>query len=79
MHAVAFILTMIGGVNWLLVGIFKKDLLAMLGQGGSTIAMIVYILVGLSALYLLFTHKKTCKMCDKMGGSNMGGAPKMGM
>lgn len=65
MHAVAFILTMIGGVNWLLVGIFSKDLLAMIGLGGGTVARIVYLLVGLSALYLIFCHKKECKMCDK--------------
>lgn len=79
MHAVAFILTCVGGINWLLVGLLKgRDLFDLLGMGDSTVATIVYILVGLSTVYLIITHKKTCKMCDKMGGSNMG-APKMGM
>ena len=71
MHAVAFILTMIGGLDWLLVGLFERDIFMMLGWGDSIVAKIVYILVGLSALYLIFTHKATCKMCDKMG---MGGS-----
>ena len=48
----------------------------MIGWEGNIIAKIVYILVGLSALYLLFTHKATCKLCDK---GMSGGAPKMGM
>lgn len=73
MHAVAFILAMIGGLNWLLVGLFDKDIFAMLSWDGTWVAKIVYILVGLSALYLIFTHKKTCKMCDKgMGGMKSG-------
>ena len=65
MHSVAFILTIIGAVNWLLVGIFEQDIFGMLNMDGGTIAKVVYILVGISALYLIFTHKNDCKMCDK--------------
>jgi uncharacterized membrane protein YuzA (DUF378 family) len=34
---------------------------------------VVYILVGLSALYMLFEHPKSCMMCKKggMGGGTM--------
>ena len=32
---------------------------------GTQITMIVYVLVGLAAIYELVTHKKTCKMCGK--------------
>jgi uncharacterized membrane protein YuzA (DUF378 family) len=60
LHCVAFILVIIGGLNWLLVGLGVGDVVAYLG---STIATIVYILVGLSALVLIFTHKKSCKDC----------------
>ena len=67
---------MIGGLNWLLVGLFGSDIFSWLGWGDSMIAKIVYILVGLSALYLIFTHKQTCKMCDK---GMSGGMPKTGM
>ena len=65
MHSVSFILLVIGGLNWLLVGIGGWDLVAMVLGAGSMLARIVYVLVGLSAVYLVVTHKKTCKNCDK--------------
>lgn len=62
LHKIAFILLVIGGLNWLLVGLVSGwDLSAYIG---GTIARIVYILVGLSALYEVFTHKANCKHCD---------------
>ena len=64
-HAIAFVLLVIGGLNWLLVGIFSWDVGVIFGGQDSVVARIIYILVGLSALYLIFTHKKSCKMCDK--------------
>jgi uncharacterized protein len=52
-------LLLIGGLNWLLVGLFQKDIFLMLGVGmDSWLARIVYILVGLSAVYFLFGKKK---------------------
>ncbi|MES2314576.1 MAG: DUF378 domain-containing protein [Patescibacteria group bacterium] len=60
-HAIAFILVIIGGLNWLLVGLFNLDVVMYLGV---VIAKIVYILVGLSAIYLVVTHKKDCKNCS---------------
>ncbi|MSU45454.1 MAG: DUF378 domain-containing protein [Candidatus Zambryskibacteria bacterium] len=68
-HAIAFILLVIGGLNWLIVAIWSKDLLMLLGLGGG-VATVVYWLVGLSALYELFTHKKCCKACVS-GGQSM--------
>ncbi len=61
LHMVAWILVIVGGLNWLLIGLFKLDVVMYLGP---TLAKVVYILVGLSALYELFTHKGTCKMCS---------------
>ena len=72
LHSIAFILLVIGGLNWGLVGIVSGWDLA--NYIGSTIAMIVYILVGLSAIYLAVTHKKDCKNCDKGMSSS---APQM--
>ena len=64
-HMVMFLLVIIGGLNWLLVGIFSYDLVAAIfGGAGALISRIIYTLVGLSAVYLLFTHKKDCKMCS---------------
>ncbi len=60
LHTIAFILVVIGGLNWGIIGIANVDVVAYLG---TVIAKIVYILVGLSALLLIFTHKKSCKDC----------------
>ena len=61
---IAFILLIVGGLNWLLFGLFGWDIGGkLLGGMDSKISMLVYVLVGLSALYILATHKKTCKMC----------------
>jgi uncharacterized membrane protein YuzA (DUF378 family) len=61
-HKVAFVLLIIGGLNWLLVGVVAGWDLA--NYIGATAARVVYILVGLSALYEIFTHKGNCKCCD---------------
>ncbi|MEM1457058.1 DUF378 domain-containing protein [Pediococcus pentosaceus] len=50
----ALILLVVGGLNWLLVGIFQFDLVATLfGGQAAIISRIVYILVGVSAIYCL--------------------------
>jgi uncharacterized membrane protein YuzA (DUF378 family) len=49
----ALILIIVGGLNWLLVGIFSFDLVAAIFGTMSVVARIVYILVGLSAIYML--------------------------
>lgn len=69
---------MIGGINWLLVGLLGKDIFTMLGWETSWIAKLVYIVIGLSAAYLIFSHKNDCKMCDKgMSGGGTGGMKPM--
>lgn len=73
LHKLTFILLVIGGLNWLLVGVFQWDLVAAIFGGmDAVISRIVYILVGLSAIYEIASHKKLCKMCEKgmSGGMN---------
>lgn len=55
---IAFILVIIGALNWGLVGAVNFNLVSMIfGEG--MLANIIYILVGLSALVLMFgSHKK---------------------
>ena len=48
---VAGILLVVGGLNWGLFGAFHFDLVAAVLGGYSAIARLVYVLVGLSALY----------------------------
>lgn len=51
---IAFILVIVGGLNWGLVGIFNFDLVDAIFGGVMIVAKIIYILVGLSAVYMLF-------------------------
>lgn len=74
LHGIAFLLVVIGGLNWGLVGFFEYNLVSSIFGAGSMLTNVVFDLVGLSALYLVFTHKKSCKMCvggGSAGGSNM--------
>jgi len=50
---IALILAIVGGLNWGLVGAFNLDLVAMLFGAGSILSRVVYILVGLAAIYLI--------------------------
>lgn len=50
----ALVLTIIGGINWGLVGAFDFDLVAFLFGPFSVLSRITYILVGLSALAMIF-------------------------
>ncbi|MBS3143596.1 DUF378 domain-containing protein [Candidatus Woesearchaeota archaeon] len=54
---IAFVLVIIGGLNWALVGILKWDLVAAIFGELSVLSRIIYILVGISALYLIFSKK----------------------
>ena len=55
---VALVLVIVGGLNWLLVGAFDFDLVAAIFGDMSAISRIVYVLVGLSAVYLIYTAVK---------------------
>ena len=57
----SLILTIIGGINWLLVGLFQFDLVAYIcGGQDAVISRIVYTIVGVAALWcisLLFRER----------------------
>lgn len=50
----ALILTIIGALNWGLVGVFHYDLVASMLGDTSIFSRIVYTLVGISGVFLLF-------------------------
>lgn len=58
---ITLILLIIGGLNWILVGLFSFDLVAAIFGNLSVLARIIYILVGLSAIYLLAVSGKLAK------------------
>jgi uncharacterized protein len=62
-HMVAFILLVVGGLNWGLSA-FGWNVVEMLLGEGTKLTMIVYVLVGLSALYELLGHKNHCSLCQ---------------
>ena len=54
MDTLALLLSIIGGLNWGLIGIFQFDLVAWLFGGvDSLVSRIVYTVVGLSALWCI--------------------------
>lgn len=55
---IAFLLVIIGALNWGLVGLFNLDLVALLFGAGSLLSRIVYILVGASAVYAVLDYLK---------------------
>jgi uncharacterized protein len=69
-HYISFVLVIIGGLNWGLIG-----LAGLMGGGnwnvvnlilGSwpVVENLVYLLVGVSAILLAIGHKKDCRMCS---------------
>ncbi len=64
LHTLTFILLVIGGLNWLLVGAFDFNLVTKLLGSWPVVVKIVYILVGLSAIVEIAGHKSNCKSCD---------------
>ncbi|MCI6420468.1 MAG: DUF378 domain-containing protein [Blautia sp.] len=49
----ALVITVIGALNWGLIGLFRFNLVSFLFGDMSWISRIVYILVGICGLYLL--------------------------
>ncbi len=71
-HLIAYIFLFIGGINWGLVGIghFAQgdwNLVSMVLGQYPEVESIVYILVGVSAVYIAATHKAYCKECTASG------------
>jgi len=50
---VALVLTVVGGLNWGLVGAFDFDLVAAIFGDMSVVSRIVYVVVGIAAIYMI--------------------------
>jgi uncharacterized membrane protein YuzA (DUF378 family) len=53
-NVIAMILLIVGGLNWGLVGLFNLDVVAAIFGAGTTLARIVYVLVGVAALWGIY-------------------------
>ena len=50
---IALIILFIGGLNWGLVGLFNLDLVATIFGAMTMFSRIIYVLVGISSIYVL--------------------------
>ena len=58
LNAIALALVVIGGINWGLVGLFDLDLVQLIfGRVSETLAQIVYVVVGVAAVYCIYLFK----------------------
>ena len=51
LQKIALVFTIIGGINWALVGIFDFNLVTWLFQEGSVPTRIIYIFIGICAVF----------------------------
>ncbi|MDU4694317.1 MULTISPECIES: DUF378 domain-containing protein [Paenibacillus] len=52
LNVVALTLLIVGGLNWLLIGLFQYDLVASIfGGQDSTLSRVIYTIVGICAIY----------------------------
>ncbi len=70
LHIIAFVLVIIGSVDLGLFGIIPAstsgqgfDFLQAIFGFSPTLLEIIYLLIGVSGIYLLVTHTKDCKVC----------------
>lgn len=63
LHMIAYILVIVGALNWGLVGFFKFDLVVWLFGTMTMVSRVVYALVGIAAVVELVTHQANCKAC----------------
>lgn len=64
LHMAAYMLLWIGGLNWGLVGLLNVNFVTLLLGGMPSLERLVYILVGLSTVFIVVTHKKDCMVCS---------------
>ncbi len=67
LHMATFTLVIVGAVNWGLMGLFNLNVVNLILGAWPAVEKLVYILVGLSGVYLAATHMEDCKICSKVG------------
>ena len=60
----ALTLVIIGALNWLLIGLFRFDAVAWLFVSLSWLSRIIYVLVGLSGIYLISLYGRIDSMSE---------------
>ena len=61
LSSIAYFLLVIGGLNWFLIALGFGNVIEYLG---TVISTTIYILVGLSSIYMIFVYKKLIGGCE---------------
>lgn len=78
LHMISFILLVVGGLNWGLVGLGgfmggNWNLVSMIFGSWPMLEWLVYVLVGLAAVYEVVTHRSKCRACSTSDQGSSGG------
>ncbi len=63
MDVLALILSVIGCINWALVGLFSFDLVAWLFGAGALLSRIVYTVIGLAGIWCISFFFRRSRLC----------------
>ena len=72
LHGISFWLVIIGGLNWGLVALGSYmgsnwNVVNLLLGTWPGVEALVYLLVGVAAVLLMFSHKHDCRVCNPSG------------
>ncbi len=76
-HMLLFLILIVGGLNWLTLGVTGSwDVVGrLLGGQDTPLARAVYIVVGVAAVFELTTHRWRCKDCAALRGQSQNSRP----
>ncbi|KKU32311.1 hypothetical protein A3K29_05860 [Candidatus Collierbacteria bacterium RIFOXYB2_FULL_46_14] len=62
-HKIAYALVIVGALNWGMIGLFDFNLVSTIFGAWPWLEKLIYILVGLSAIFEAMVHMSYCKYC----------------
>jgi uncharacterized membrane protein YuzA (DUF378 family) len=65
MDIIALILSIVGCLNWALVGLFQFDLVAWLFGAGALLSRIVYTVIGLAGIWCISFFFRRARLCPE--------------
>ncbi len=63
LHIAAFILLVVGGLNWGALALTGWEIGQLFGGMDAIVSKVIYVLVGLAAVYEIATHRGSCREC----------------
>lgn len=71
MHKTSYALVIVGALNWGLVALFDFNLVSAIFGSWPAVEKLIYIVIGLAALWEAMIHMTYCKYCMmEMGSGN---------